>query len=81
MRGYCQIAKRFSASSSGDEPVRYCYHGEPKRGIYHYDTIVFPHICTALVKGQWNIAEYTIELSPLLKEYNIDDSKLYSIYS
>jgi|10_taG_2_1085330.scaffolds.fasta_scaffold105592_2 hypothetical protein len=50
----------------------YCYHGEPKRGIYHYDTIVFPHICTALVKGQWNMAEYKMELTPLLDDYKID---------
>jgi len=50
----------------------FCYHGEPKRGIYHYDSKVFPHICTALVKGKWNIAEYPNELSPLLEEYNIN---------
>ena len=52
----------------------YCYHGEPKRGIYHYDSIVFPHIATAIVKGKWNLSEYREELIPLLEKYNIDIS-------
>lgn len=50
----------------------FCYHGEPKRGIYHYDCKVFPHISTALVKGKWNISEYKEELASLLKQYSID---------
>jgi len=52
----------------------FCYHNEKKRGIYHYDTVVFPHICTALVKGKWNTAEYKTELVPLLEKYDIDIS-------
>jgi len=50
----------------------FCYYGEPKRGMYHYDSSVFPHICTALVKGKWNLKEYEAELQPLLEKYNID---------
>ena len=50
----------------------FCYYGEPKRGIYHYDSKVFPHICTALVKGKWNLGEYKEELTPLLTQYNIN---------
>ena len=50
----------------------YSYYGEPKRGLYHYDSEVFPHISTALVKGKWNIAEYPAELHPLLLHYEID---------
>jgi hypothetical protein len=50
----------------------YSYYGEKKRGLYHYDTIVFPHISTALVKGKWNLSEYTSELSPLLETYGVD---------
>ena len=50
----------------------FCYHGEEKRGLYHHDTIVFPYIATALVKGKWNVSEYPEELSALLKEYNIN---------
>jgi hypothetical protein len=53
----------------------YCYYGEQKRGVYHYDTIVFPHVSTALVKGKWNISEYKEELVPLLERYKIDTGK------
>ena len=49
----------------------FCYHNEPKRGIYHYDCIVFPHISTALVKGKWNIGEYPVALNALVEKYNI----------
>jgi hypothetical protein len=52
----------------------YCYHGEPKRGLYHYDNVIFPHISTALVKGKWNISDYPKEMKKLLKDYNIDTS-------
>ena len=50
----------------------FCYNGEAKRGIYHYDSAVFPYVATALVKGKWNLSEYKKELEPLLKKYNID---------
>tara|TARA_R110002074_G_scaffold160767_3_gene318305 strand:- start:8308 stop:9009 length:702 start_codon:yes stop_codon:yes gene_type:complete len=50
----------------------YCYHGEPKRGLYHYDTVVFPHISTALVKGKWNISDYPDKMKTLIKKYDIN---------
>lgn len=53
----------------------YCYHNEPKRGMYHYDNLVFPHVSTALVKGKWNLSEYQEELSPLLIQHNINTNK------
>jgi len=53
----------------------HCYHGEPKRGRHHYDTNVFPHVATALVKGKWNMSEYPNELGPLIEEYKIDVSE------
>ena len=31
----------------------YHYDGEPKRGMHHYDSKVFPYIASALVKGEW----------------------------
>lgn len=49
----------------------YCYHGENKRGIFHWDSSVYPYIATAIVKGKWNISEYEDELSALLQEYEI----------
>ncbi len=51
------------------------YNGEPKRGIVHYDSVIFPYIATALVKGRWNLGEYEKELLPLLAMYRIDYRK------
>ena len=53
----------------------FCYYGEPKRGRYHYDSSVFPHISTALVKGKWNMTEYPEEMSKLIKKYGINIKK------
>ena len=50
----------------------FCHYGENKRGKYHYDSIVFPHISTALVKGKWNMLEYSKEMSTIIKEYIIN---------
>ncbi len=52
----------------------YYHNNEPKRGIYHYDCSIFPHVATALVKGKWNLSEYYKELMPLLIEYQINSS-------
>ncbi len=46
--------------------------GEKKRGIYHYDSLVFPFICTAINKGKWNMTEYHEELNHIFEEYNIN---------
>ena len=52
------------------------YNNEPKRlGSSHYDSSVFPYVATALVRGRWNLREYTNELFPLLSKYGIDFSK------
>ena len=45
---------------------------EVKRGMYHYDSIVFPYIATAINKGKWNYSEYKKELDVLSDEYNIN---------
>lgn len=46
----------------------------PKRGRNHWDSLVFPYVATALVKGKWN-AEYRKELEPLHERYGIDASQ------
>jgi hypothetical protein len=51
------------------------YNNEPKRGLVHYDSIVFPYIASALVKGKWNLGEYEKELMPILVEYQINYRK------
>jgi hypothetical protein len=50
----------------------YYFKDEPKRGLNHHDSSIYPYIATALVRGKWNISEYNNELSPLLEEYNIN---------
>ena len=45
---------------------------EKKRGIFHYDSFVFPYIATAINKGKWNLTEYQTELNPIFEEYNIN---------
>jgi hypothetical protein len=44
---------------------------EKKRGIYHYDSLVFPYIATAINKGKWNMSEYSKELDELFSEYGV----------
>jgi hypothetical protein len=53
----------------------YHYDNENKRGTVHYDSNVYPHIATALVKGKWDMSEYNVELSKLFKEYKTDINK------
>lgn len=50
------------------------YCGEPKRGATHWDSKIFPCICTAVVKGKWNMREYSVELKALFAQYGIDAS-------
>jgi hypothetical protein len=45
---------------------------EKKRGLYHYDSFVYPYVSTAINKGKWNLNEYTEELNPIFEEYNIN---------
>ena len=53
----------------------YSYQGEAKRGENHYDSLVFPYVATAIVKGKWNVSEYPDELKAVSKEYRIDFNK------
>lgn len=53
----------------------YHYNNEPKRGLNHFDSDVYPYIATALVRGKWNLNEYPNELKPILVANNIDIKK------
>lgn len=44
---------------------------ERKRGMYHCDSIIYPYIATAIIKGKWNYGEYMKELDELFNEYGI----------
>tara|TARA_R110002020_G_scaffold137235_6_gene306122 strand:- start:149 stop:901 length:753 start_codon:yes stop_codon:yes gene_type:complete len=48
------------------------YNNEEKRGMCHYDSEIVPYIASALVKGKWNMSEYSKELIPLIDKYNIN---------
>ena len=50
----------------------YQYGGEPKRGLYHYDSRVYPYVSTAISAGKWNTREYKQELAILAEEYKLD---------
>jgi hypothetical protein len=45
---------------------------EKKRGLYHYDSTIFPYIATAINKGKWNISEYSKELDSMFGEYSVN---------
>jgi hypothetical protein len=45
---------------------------EPKRGLYHWDSEIYPYVATSVVKGKWNMSEYGSILGPLLEENGID---------
>ena len=49
----------------------YHYDGENKRGG-HYDSNVYPYTATAVVRGKWNLREYSQELLPMLENCKID---------
>ena len=45
---------------------------DSRRGKYHFDSSVFPYICTAVIKGKWNFKEYKKELFEIFynKKFN-----------
>jgi|TARA_R110000803_G_scaffold150106_1_gene215508 hypothetical protein len=57
-------------NSGGD--FMYKTENEVKRGVYHCDSIIFPYISTAIVKGKWNESEYKNELNSVFTEFNIN---------
>ena len=59
------------AVQSGNKDYMIKLGEEKKRGIYHYDSIIFPYICTAINKGKWNMSEYSKELDKMFMEYGV----------
>ena len=53
--------------------------GDDKRGMYHWDSGIYPYIATAVVKGKWNIADYGEILENILQKNDIDVSKRGSV--
>ena len=50
----------------------YDLNKDKKRGKFHYDSSVYPYICTAVIKGKWNFKEYKKELYEIFynKKFN-----------
>jgi len=48
------------------------HHTDQRRGMFHWDSIVWPYIATAILKGKWCTNEYPIELGTMFREYGID---------
>jgi len=53
----------------------YVDDGGDQRGSMHWDSLVYPYVATAVVKGKWNLAEYPKELGHILDSYGIDPAK------
>jgi len=50
----------------------FTWNGEPQVGKFHYDSVVWPYVCTAVGKGLWNMDEYPEIMKGLMAKYNID---------
>ena len=48
------------------------YNGERKIGAFHYDSIVYPYVCTAINRGKWNIDQYPEVMQEMFRKYDVD---------
>ena len=67
-----KIQSKFSSVGLG---YTYFRGSEKLRGQAHYDSLIFPFIATAIVKGKWNNLEYPSELGALFDEYNVNSDR------
>ena len=74
-------SKKWLESEEWDLGVRflnilgaYYYNGEKKIGKFHWESSIWPHVCTAVGKGKWSISHHDHVLSDMLLEYDIDTS-------
>tara|TARA_Y100000114_G_scaffold156708_1_gene184871 strand:+ start:2902 stop:3519 length:618 start_codon:yes stop_codon:yes gene_type:complete len=67
-----RIQSKFSSVGVG---YTYFRGSEKLRGQAHYDSVIFPYIATAIVKGKWNNLEYSSELDVLFDEYNVKSDR------
>ncbi len=52
----------------------FTWNGEPQVGKFHYDSKIWPYVCTGINKGQWNMDEYPEIMKQLVAKYNVDVS-------
>ena len=46
--------------------------GDNKRGMFHWDSGIYPYFATAIVKGKWSIGDYGDLLEDILEENKVD---------
>lgn len=52
----------------------YYYNNDPPRGG-HFDSSIYPHICSAIYKGKWNKKDYAEEINNIAEDYGVDLQK------
>lgn len=52
----------------------FVWRGEKQIGKFHYDSVIWPAVCTGINRGQWNMDEMPDVMNRLVKKYNIDTS-------
>lgn len=52
----------------------YYYSRSPKEGKYHWKPEIWPHICTAVGKGMWNMSQHGDSLEKILREHKVNIS-------
>ena len=72
-------SQKWLESESWNEGARFLnikgaftYHGEPKIGAFHYDSRVYPYVCTAINRGKWNIDQYPEIMKNMFQKYEVD---------
>ena len=56
--------------NKGVKSLYYFDDDNPRGG--HHDSTVYPHICSAILKGKWNLSEYPDILTPIIEKYKIN---------
>lgn len=56
--------------NKGVKSLYYFDNDKPRGG--HYDSTIYPHICSAILKGKWNLSEYSDILTPIIEKYKIN---------
>jgi hypothetical protein len=74
-------SQKWLESDSWNSGARTCgirgtfiYNGEPKIGAFHYDSKVWPYVCTAINRGKWNVDQYPEVMKHMFQKYNVDPS-------
>jgi len=55
-----------------------CYYfdgTESKRGMFHWDSNIYPYFNSAITKGKWNLSDYKDDLLSVLEETGVDISR------